>query len=257
MSCATPGHRDGESGHLCRVTAARLPQAVARAGAHLLRLESLQLGCCCHLLCWERVFSLPPPLVDLLSPGLGWRVGSPSASSAECLPRRRRSQQTRRQTEGLFPSGPLERSLQQGLGAGRLSTACPSSRRTSSRLLLPLGSCCRSLPHGDEQANPCPAAGCQSCSHPLETCRPGCPDREGRCCSQRCQSLPVPGVAVGPPLQTRLPTPPILPLLAVAALASGASLAPTLQTAARPPGGDGNAAAGRISLSSWRGFLRL
>ena len=192
MSCATPGHRDGESGHLCRVTAARLPQAVARAGAHLLRLESLQLGCCCHLLCWERAFSLPPPLVDLLSPGLGWRVGSPSASSAECLPRRRRSQQTRRQTEGLFPSGPLERSLQQGLGAGRLSTACPSSRRTSSRLLLPLWSCRQSLPHGDEQANPCPAAGCQSCSHPLETCCPGCPDREGRCCSQRCQSLPVP-----------------------------------------------------------------
>ena len=184
----------------------------------------------------------------------GWGVQGPPVPSA-CQGGDALSEPDGRQ-RGCFPR-PLDSSLQQGLGAGRLSTARPSSRRTASRLLLPLGSCCPSLPHGDEQANPCPAAGCQSCSHPLETCRPGCPDREGRCCSQRCQSLPVPGVAVGPPLQTRLPTLPILPWLALAALASGASLAPTLQTAARPPGGDGNAAAGRISLSSWRGFLRL
>lgn len=141
LSYASPGCRDGGPGHLCGVMAARLPQAVSRASAHLLRLESLQLGCCCHLLCWERVFCLPPPLVDLLSPGLGRRVGNPRASSAECLPRRRCSQQTRRQTEVPFPRGPLERSLQQDLGAGRLSTTCPSPRLMAAfapRILLPI-----------------------------------------------------------------------------------------------------------------------
>ena len=85
----------------------------------------------------------------------------------------------------------------------------------------------------------------------------GAPTRESRCCSQQCPSLPVPGVAVGPPLQNRLPTPPVLPVLALAALATGSALAPTLQAAARPPGRDRNAAAGRISLSSWRGFPRV
>ena len=214
----------------------------------LMQVSPRPRGCCCLLLGWERGWSLSPPLLDRLSPGLGWRVGSPSASSAECLPRSRRSQQSRRQPQVLFPRGPLERSLKEDLAAGRPSTACPSSQ-----LILPLASCCQSLPHVHEQANLCPAARCLSCSPPLETCRPGCPEGEGRCCPQRCQSLPVPGVAVSPSLQTRLPMPPTLPLLARAALATWASLAPTLQAAARPPGGDGKAAEGRISLCSWNG----
>ena len=125
MSCASPGRRDRGPGHLCSV-----PQAVARAGTHLPRLESLQLGCCCHLLGWGRVLNLPPPRADLLSPGFGWRARSPRACSAEDLPRRRRSQQSRREAEGLFPRGALERSLQQEQAAGRLGTVCPSWRLT-------------------------------------------------------------------------------------------------------------------------------
>lgn len=170
MSCKTPGCRDGGAGRLCRVTAAPLPQAVPRAGAHLLRLESLQLGCYCHLLCWEKVFSLPPPRTDLLSPGLGWRVGSPSASSSEYLTRRRRSQQSRWEAEVCcFPEDLLKGACSRTWHPGD-SALC--ARHHSWRLLLPLTSCCQSLPHGDEQAKPCPATGCQSCSHPCRSAAP-------------------------------------------------------------------------------------
>ena len=110
---------------------------------------------------------------------------------------------------------------------------------------------------GMSRQSPALQLGVSSCSHPLETCCPGCPDRESRCCSPQCPPLPIPGVAVGAPLQTRLPLPPILPLLALATPSTSSALSPTLQTAAGPPGGDRNAAAGRISLSSWRGFRRV
>lgn len=85
--------------------APRVPQTVARASALLRRLESLQPGCRCRRLCWQSGFRLPPPPGALLSPGLRWREGSPSASCAESLLRRRCSQQTRRPTEPLLPRG--------------------------------------------------------------------------------------------------------------------------------------------------------
>ena len=161
------------------------PRAAAGASAHLLRLESLQLGGCCHLLCWERVFSLPPPPADLLSPGLGWRVGSPNAFSAEHLPRRRRSQQTRRQTEVPFPRGPLERSLQRDLGAGRLSTSVPVI--TADGCFCPSGPAANLSLTGMSGQTPALQLRVSPAPTPPETCRP---DREGRCCSQRCQLLP-------------------------------------------------------------------
>lgn len=244
----------GGPGHLCGVTAARLPQAVARAGAHLLMMESLQLGCGCHLLCRERVFSLSPPLLGLLSLGLGWRVGNPSAFRAEVLSKRRHSQQARRQAEVLFPRGALDRSPQQDRGAGRLSTACPASQLMAAfgpRILLPIS------PSRGGAGKPLPCSWLSALLPPPADLPPRLPGTEHRCRSQRCQALPVPGAAVGRPPQTRLPTLPVLPPPAVAAPATGSSLAPTVKTAAAPPGGDANAAAGRISLSSWRGFLRV
>lgn len=207
-----------------------------QSGAHLLRLESLQLGCCCHVLCWQRLLHLSPPLAGLLPPGLGWRVGSPRASSAERLPRRRRSQQPDG-NQVPFPRGAPERSRQQDPGAGRLSTACSPSPW---RLLLPLGCRCRSLLPRMSGQSPGLQPGV-SAAHSPGALPPWVPHRERRCCSLRCPSVTVPGAAVAPPLQTRLPTPPIPPWLAAAALGTASSLAPTLQTAAAPPGGDANA----------------
>ena len=110
---------------------------------HTLWLESLPLGFCSHLPCWEKVFSFSSPLLALLSPRLGWRVGSSSASSAKFLPRRRHAQQTKWKIEVLFPRGALERSLQQDLGARRLTTTCPSPKLTAAFVpwfLLPTSS---------------------------------------------------------------------------------------------------------------------
>lgn len=88
--CPIPPHDSG-TGDL-DISEGSRPLSVVRASALLRRLESLPLGCCCRHLCWQKGFRLPPPPAALLSPALGWSVGSPSASSAETLPRRRRSQ---------------------------------------------------------------------------------------------------------------------------------------------------------------------
>ena len=72
----------------------------------------------------------------------------------------------------------------------------------------------------------------------------------------RCQDL---GWLLVLPCRPGLPCSPfcLRLLLPLGTQATGTPLGPTAQTAPRPPGGHRNAAAGRIILSSRRGFVRV
>lgn len=252
MSCASPGRREPlgisagsrlldcprlwpESAHtysgwsLCSWAAAAISSAGRGFSAFL------HLGQTSFLLGWAGGWGVQVPPVPSACQG-GDALSKPD------------SKQRCRFPEDLL-KGACSRTREPGDSA-------PRARPHGWRLLCPSHPAARLSRAGLSRQSPALQLGVSPAPTPGDL-PPRLPRQRGWLLSQRCRWLPVPGAAVGPPLQTRLPTPPILPGLAPAAPATASLTRPTLQTAAGPPGGEGNAAGGGISLGSWRGFLRL